>query len=34
MTQRPGASGAIWYVLGFMLLLAVAQAFFYQMQGG
>jgi cell division protease FtsH len=30
--RSPGS--AIWYVLGFMLLLAVAQAFFYQMQGG
>ena len=34
MAPRPGAGGAIWYVLGFMLLLALAQAFFYQMQGG
>jgi cell division protease FtsH len=34
MTPRPGTGGAIWYVLGFMLLLAIAQAFFYQVQGG
>ena len=33
MTPRtPG--GAIWYVLGFLLLLALAQAFFYQLQSG
>jgi cell division protease FtsH len=31
---RPGAGGAIWYVLGFFLLLALAQGFFYSMQGG
>jgi cell division protease FtsH len=30
---RPGGS-AVWYILGFFLLLALAQAFFYQMQGG
>src|SRR5512141_2958005 len=30
--RTPG--GAIWYVLGFLLLLAVAQAFFYQLQSG
>jgi len=29
---RPG--GAVWYILGFLLLLAVAQAFFFQLQGG
>jgi cell division protease FtsH len=34
LSPRPGAGGAIWYVLGFMLLLALAQAFFYQVQGG
>src|SRR6476620_10309264 len=34
LTPRAGTGGAIWYVLGFMLLLAIAQAFFYQMQGG
>ncbi len=30
--RAPG--GAIWYVLGFLLLLALAQAFFFQLQGG
>src|SRR3954469_9479030 len=30
--RTPG--GAIWYVLGFLLLLAVAQAFFFQLQSG
>jgi cell division protease FtsH len=29
---RPG--GAVWYILGFLLLLALAQAFFVQLQGG
>jgi len=29
---RPG--GAVWYILGFLLLLALAQAFFFQLQGG
>jgi cell division protease FtsH len=36
--RRPGPrsapGGAAWYVLGFLLLLALAQAFFYQLQGG
>jgi cell division protease FtsH len=36
--RRPGArgapGGAVWYVLGFLLLLAVAQAFFFQLQSG
>jgi cell division protease FtsH len=31
---RGGPGGAVWYVLGFLLLLAIAQAFFAQMQGG
>jgi cell division protease FtsH len=31
-TPRPG--GAIWYILGFLLLLALAQAFFFQINGG
>src|SRR3954467_14564566 len=35
--RRTGArppGGAVWYVLGFLLLLAVAQAFFVQLQSG
>ncbi|HEY2433445.1 MAG TPA: ATP-dependent zinc metalloprotease FtsH [Vicinamibacterales bacterium] len=36
--RRPGPrsapGGAVWYVLGFLLLLALAQAFFYQIQNG
>src|SRR5436190_9994121 len=36
--RRPGPrtapGSAVWYVLGFLLLLAVAQAFFLQLQGG
>jgi cell division protease FtsH len=31
---RPTAGSAVWYVLGFLLLLALAQAFFYQIQNG
>jgi cell division protease FtsH len=31
---RSAPGGAVWYVLGFLLLLALAQAFFYQLQGG
>src|SRR5262245_41727858 len=30
--RTPG--GAVWYVLGFLLLLAIAQAFFFQLQSG
>ena len=30
--RAPGS--AVWYVLGFLLLLAVAQAFFFQIQSG
>jgi cell division protease FtsH len=30
--RTPG--GAVWYVLGFLLLLALAQAFFFQLSGG
>src|SRR5262245_4750317 len=30
--RTPG--GAVWYVLGFLLLLALAQAFFVQLSGG
>ena len=33
IAPRPGG-GAIWYALGFLLLLALAQAFFSQIQGG
>ena len=34
--RRTGArpAGAVWYILGFLLLLALAQAFFVQLQGG
>jgi cell division protease FtsH len=34
--RRTGArpAGAVWYILGFLLLLALAQAFFFQLQGG
>jgi cell division protease FtsH len=31
---RPTPGSAVWYVLGFLLLLALAQAFFYQIQNG
>jgi cell division protease FtsH len=31
---RATPGGAVWYVLGFLLLLALAQAFFYQIQNG
>ena len=31
---RTAPGGAVWYVLGFLLLLAVAQAFFFQIQSG
>jgi cell division protease FtsH len=34
LPARPGAGSAIWYVLGFFLLLAIGQAFFYSMQTG
>jgi cell division protease FtsH len=30
----PRSAGAVWYILGFLLLLALAQAFFFQIQGG
>src|SRR5215471_10102920 len=30
--RTPGS--AVWYILGFLLLLALAQAFFFQIQGG
>jgi len=31
---RAAPGGAVWYVLGFLVLLAVAQGFFYQLQAG
>src|SRR3954465_9203196 len=31
---RGAPGGAVWYVLGFLVLLALAQAFFYQIQSG
>jgi cell division protease FtsH len=31
---RTGPSSAMWYVLGFLLLLALAQAFFFSLQSG
>jgi cell division protease FtsH len=31
---RGTPGGAVWYVLGFLLLLALAQAFFFQLQSG
>src|SRR5258708_39491525 len=33
-TPRTAPGGAVWYVLGFLVLLALAQAFFVQMQTG
>src|SRR6476660_712923 len=34
VTPRPTPGTAVWYVLGFLLLLALAQAFFSQIQTG
>src|SRR6185436_7857772 len=31
---RTAPGSAVWYVLGFLLLLALAQAFFFQLQSG
>jgi cell division protease FtsH len=31
---RGATGGAVWYVLGFLVLLALAQAFFFQLQSG
>jgi cell division protease FtsH len=31
---RSTPGGAVWYILGFLLLLALAQAFFFQLQSG
>jgi cell division protease FtsH len=33
-TPRTAPGGAVWYVLGFLILLALAQAFFIQLQTG
>ncbi len=34
LPARPGAGSAMWYVLGFFLLLAIGQAFFFSMRSG
>jgi cell division protease FtsH len=34
LTPRSGPASAMWYVLGFLLLLALGQAFFFSMQSG
>ena len=34
LTPRTGPSSAMWYVLGFLLLLALGNAFFFSMQTG
>jgi cell division protease FtsH len=34
LPPRTGAGSAVWYVLGFFLLLAIGQAVFYSMQSG
>jgi cell division protease FtsH len=34
LTPRPAAGSAMWYALGFLLLLALGQAFFFSMQSG
>ena len=34
LTPRTGPSSAMWYVLGFLLLLALANAFFFSLQSG
>ena len=34
LPPRPGAASAVWYVLGFLLLLAIAQAVFFSSQQG
>jgi cell division protease FtsH len=34
LTPRTGPSSAMWYVLGFLLLLALGQAFFFSIQSG
>ena len=34
LPPRPGPASAIWYVLGFLLLLAIAQAVFFSAQQG
>jgi len=34
LTPRPGPASAMWYVLGFLLLLALGNAFFFSLQSG
>jgi cell division protease FtsH len=34
LTPRPGPTSAMWYVLGFLLLLALGNAFFFSLQSG
>src|SRR6478735_67467 len=34
LPSRPGSGATMWYVLGLLLLLALAQAFFYSVQSG
>ena len=34
LPPRPGPSSAMWYVLGFLLLLALGNAFFFSLQSG
>jgi cell division protease FtsH len=34
LSPRPGPSSAMWYVLGFLLLLALGNAFFFSLQSG
>jgi cell division protease FtsH len=34
LTSRPRPGAALWYVLGFFLLLAIGQAFFFSLQSG
>src|ERR671938_677956 len=34
LTSRTPPGSAMWYVLGFLLLLALGQAFFFSMQSG
>jgi cell division protease FtsH len=34
LSPRPGPSSAMWYVLGFLLLLALGNAFFFSVQSG
>ena len=34
LPSRPGSGATMWYVMGLLLLLALAQAFFYSVQSG